>query len=1181
MSSSGFGVRLQSHLLGGSGQVISGKPMIHSLRCRGIGLAIAGLVCIAATGLAQPMVPPPEPSVPPLIADAYSSDLDHDRIEDSLFGEVSRLETLAASALTLEEKAGATNQLARGADVELVFKQQITQDQINGFTARGGEITYIYRAVSYGWNGRLPLSQVKTMPALMGANLVLIQEAKPMRWHMDTATRTGRVRPIWAGGFAGNVSGFDGDASITIGIVDTGVDETHTDLNGRRVYWNDFSSDGFTSPTDLIQHGSHVAGIALGTGAAGGSGTGTMSYTDEGSLNGVRSGSFYPGPIELPAASVSFTMTARWNGGGSTTLYLVYHTKGASGGWTALNGTTGTSPLTLTTSVSGNSSLAYSAALISNGAMTDYVVANQVTSYQGAGDGFNKFRGVAPGCNWAGAKVFNNAGSGTSSAISAGVDGLVANRVADNIKVMNLSLGTIGSPGINTTLRQKINTAVNDGIVVAVSAGNDFGTNQVDDPGRAAMALTVAAANDVNQLTDYTSEGFSSPGSTPGQEEDYKPDLMAPGGSANYYSAILSVDSNSGDGAAFADQQANDYYNIQGTSMASPFAAGCAALVIDALQQSGVTWDFTSSRHSRFVKMVLCATASESNVNREGGSYNPTLQRATAGPNGFPVGKDQYEGYGMINPDAAVEAVSTTLSGLTSRTLGSGPTDRRAWATTVSLTSGRAFQANLTVPATGDFDLYLYSSTPSPYGTPVILAASTQAGLGVSEACTFTPASNTTALLVVKRISGSGTFSLLAPVSTSGTVAYYPASYNPPNDLSATRVGNVTMSLTGGTTLTTTTLADGSYGLINIPAGGTYCVTPSKADDSPPAHGVNVLDLLAIQKHIAAVASLDSPYKLLAADVNGDHKINVLDLLAMQRLIAAVTNSLPAGLWRFVPDDYSFANPQAPWDPPTNRWFTNVVADVTQEDFVAIKLGDVDKSWTAPVGQSVLATSIQGSQALAKDALTEVVFAVSRQSAQPGQTVAARVTVSGFDQVSGAQFSLAWDPAVLRYVGTGSYGVRGLSAGSFGTTLVASGRLGFVWFDPAAVGVTLADGTVLFTVSFEVIGHAGSVSTVTLAGSPTEAAVCVDDQLAPFGAQAGSIAVVGPAVLVSNPGYDNGEFRLSVPTEKGRSYVLEFTEALTPGKWTPLPAVTGDGTVKVLLDPAATTQQRFYRVHVY
>ena len=89
-----------------------------------------------------------------------------------------------------------------------------------------------------------------------------------------------------------------------------------------------------------------------------------------------------------------------------------------------------------------------------------------------------------------------------------------------------------------------------------------------------------------------------------------------------------------------------------------------------------------------------------------------------------------------------------------------------------------------------------------------------------------------------------------------------------------------------------------------------------------------------------------------------------------------------------------------------------------------------------------------------KNLLPESVFAVSRQSAQSGQPVSVQVTVSGFHQVTSAQFSLAWDPAVLRYVGTGSYGLTGLSAGSFGTSLAGSGKLAFAWYDSAAVGVT-------------------------------------------------------------------------------------------------------------------------------
>jgi hypothetical protein len=329
------------------------------------------------------------------------------------------------------------------------------------------------------------------------------------------------------------------------------------------------------------------------------------------------------------------------------------------------------------------------------------------------------------------------------------------------------------------------------------------------------------------------------------------------------------------------------------------------------------------------------------------------------------------------------------------------------------------------------------------------------------------------------------------------------------------------------------------------------------------------------------LAPLDSPYKLLAADVNTNGRVTGADLVFIQRVILGLTNTYPVGLWRFVPADYIFTNPLAPWGAPTNRSFTNVVADVANGDVVAIKLGDVNNSRTAPLGvQSVLAKSAQGAEALAKNDLPKVGFAVSKQRVRPWETATVGVTVSGFSQVTSAQFTLNWDPAVLHYKGTGDFGLRGLSAGSFGTLLTESGKLTFVWFDPAAVGVTLADGTVLFTVSFEATGKVGAVSAVALAGSPTAEEVSVDFAVATFGAEDGSVAVVGPGVLVSNPGYANGVFRLSVPTEQGRLYSLEFSDALAPANWTALPAVLGDGTVKVLVDRAVTNQQHFYRVQV-
>lgn len=695
----------------------------------------------------QELIPPAEPAIKPLIAALGPNDLNLDKIDDTLGKKLAAAKSLAQPserAMTLSDKVR----------LELIFTEQITQARIDTFIAMGGVIDHIYKSVSYGWNGSISLDKVEQLPALMGKTLAAVVAEHKAELHLKEATQNGRVRPVWVPGFAGSSSGFSGNSEITIAVIDSGVDDSHTDLSGRNEFWYDYTTDTEASPRDIIQHGSHVTGIALGTGAAIGASPAHVHFTDSGNWSSYAAGYYSPSPIHLSAGSISWTTIGTWVGGGTT---FVRHRSSSDGSstYSTFGSISGISPQTLTSDFTAASGTHYTGTVNSNGSNTYWAAAHTVT-YSGVEDGYNALSGVAPSCQWAGAKVFTNSGSGSSLDIDEAVDDMVTQRVTHNIKVANMSLGIIGNPGIDTTIRAKVNTMVNNGIVAVISAGNDgpgtANTNLVDDPGRAALAITVAASNTVNELTRYTSSGFLSPGS----DEDNKPDVMAPGGS-DYYALILSVDSNDADAesVSFADQRSNDYYNIKGTSMASPFVAGAAALVIDAMQQSGVTWDFNSSAHPLRVKMLLLATATESNANREVSSgSNPTLGRAS-------TPKDRFEGYGLINPDAAIEAVMLSYTGTeVSDSTNGGYYDRRAWARNASLCAGKNASLTLTVPSTADYDLYLYSGTPDLKGNPVILASSTNAGLDTDESINYTPSTTETGYLVIKRVSGNGSWTL-------------------------------------------------------------------------------------------------------------------------------------------------------------------------------------------------------------------------------------------------------------------------------------------------------------------------------------------------------------------------------------------------------------------------------------
>mgnify|MGYP000029330414 CR=1 FL=1 len=74
---------------------------------------------------------------------------------------------------------------------------------------------------------------------------------------LDVSVPLIQTPPVWAEGFTGK--------GVVVGVVDTGIDHTHPDVAGRIKASKDFTGEG---DIDNNGHGTHVAGIIGGTGAA-------------------------------------------------------------------------------------------------------------------------------------------------------------------------------------------------------------------------------------------------------------------------------------------------------------------------------------------------------------------------------------------------------------------------------------------------------------------------------------------------------------------------------------------------------------------------------------------------------------------------------------------------------------------------------------------------------------------------------------------------------------------------------------------------------------------------------------------------------------------------------------------------------------------------------------------------
>ena len=137
--------------------------------------------------------------------------------------------------------------------------------------------------------------------------------------------------------------------------------------------------------------------------------------------------------------------------------------------------------------------------------------------------------------------------------------------------------------------------------------------------------------------------------------------------------------------------------------------------------------------------------------------------------------------------------------------------------------------------------------------------------------------------------------------------------------------------------------SEGVYAFDDMVLGGDYQVIPEF--DENYLNGVSTIDIIMIQRHILGIETLDSPYKLIAADVDNNERINGVDLVELRKLILGIYTELPQNeSWRFVFADHIFAQPTNPWSSRIPEWFN--IIDLSQDmelDFIGVKIGDVNE----------------------------------------------------------------------------------------------------------------------------------------------------------------------------------------------------------------------------------------------
>ena len=294
------------------------------------------------------------------------------------------------------------------------------------------------------------------------------------------------------------------------------------------------------------------------------------------------------------------------------------------------------------------------------------------------GGNCSDYQGVAPGVNLVILRIFDSTGETNISIFENAINWILQNKNIYNIRIVSMSFGA--KPDMNNLfqiayLQQIVRKLVDNGMLVIAAAGNDRSTPQSDGdrtinaPASDRKVLAIGGVDYDGDMYQYSSGG-------PSFELVKKPDVCAPAVS------IYGADTDSPDDYAFGS----------GTSGATPFVAGLAALMLE--KEDTLT--------PLQLKSILSLTSYK--------TKNPRIIQ------------DNIQGWGIVQGYAALESLNTpVLINVSTKIAISLNQNYTVFCLPIRLKPNYHYfeliQLNL-----AQAEMYLYKMEPNTYGIPELVS---------------------------------------------------------------------------------------------------------------------------------------------------------------------------------------------------------------------------------------------------------------------------------------------------------------------------------------------------------------------------------------------------------------------------------------------------------------------------